>query len=127
MEGGHDPDNRRCMPWDDSQWDKDLRTFHQQVIAIRKNSHALQNGGFQILLAEGDLIAFQRESLQEKMIVIAYRGDDDMPAITLDMVKANIADGTTLTDLLTNAEYTVLNGKLTLAGLSHGQSLFLKA
>jgi hypothetical protein len=42
------------------------------------------------------------------------------------MVKANIADGTTLTDLLTNTQYTVADGQLTLANLSHGQSLFMK-
>jgi len=126
MEGGHDPDNRRPMPWDDSEWDKDLRAFHQHVIDIRKNSHALKHGGFQLLHAKGDLIAFQRQSLQEQMIVIAYRGEDNMPAVTLDMIKANIADGTALTDLLTNSEYIVTNGKLTLAGLAHGQSLFLK-
>jgi alpha-glucosidase len=126
MDGGHDPDNRRCMPWDDREWDKDMRAFHQQVIAIRKQSHALQHGGFQMLYAEGDLIAFQRQSLQEQMIVVAYRGNDHMPAVTLDMVKANIADGTTLTDLLTNTQYTVADGQLTLANLSHGQSLFMK-
>lgn len=126
MDGGHDPDNRRCMPWDDREWDTDMRTFHQQVIAIRKQSHALQHGGFQMLYAEGDLVAFQRQSLQEQMIVVAYRGADHMPAITLDMIKANIADGTTLTDLLTNTQYTVTDGLLTLANLSHGQSLFMK-
>ncbi len=126
MEGGHDPDNRRCMPWDENQWDKDLRSFHQQVITIRKNSHALQQGGFQVLYAEGDLVAFQRQSLKEQMIVVAYRGGDSMPAIHIDMVKANIPDGTTLTDLLSNTSYTVADGQLMLEGLSHGQSLFLQ-
>ncbi len=126
MEGGHDPDNRRCMPWDENLWDTDLRSFHQHVIAIRKNSHALQHGGFQIIYAGGDLVAFQRQSSQEQMLVVAYRGDDDMPAVNLNVIKANIADSTILTDLLTDTQYTVADGTLTLEGLAHGQSLFLK-
>lgn len=126
MEGGHDPDNRRPMPWDDSQWDKDLRAFHQQVIKIRRNSHALQHGGFQVLYAEGDLVAFQRQSNQEQIIVVAYRGEDNMLPVTLDMVKANIPDGQALTDMLSHQELTVQDGGLVLEGLAHGQAMFLK-
>lgn len=125
MEGGHDPDNRRCMPWDESQWDNDMRAFHQRVIEIRKHSHALQHGGFQILHAEGDLIVFQRQSLQETVIVLAYRGDDNLPATAIDMVKANVPDGTQLTDWLTGITLPVENGELIIEGLSHGQAMFL--
>ena len=81
MDGGGDPDNRRCMPWDESEWDKDLLDFHRRAIAIRRGSHALQQGGFQLLHASGDLVAFQRRSRQERMIVAAWRGDDGMKAI----------------------------------------------
>jgi len=127
MEGGHDPDNRRCMPWDDTQWDKDLRAYHQQLIAIRKGSHALQHGGFQVLYAEGDLIVFQRQSLQEQMIIAVYRGTEELPATSIDMVKASIADGKTLTDLLTGWTFTVNDGELILGGLHQGQAMFLRA
>ena len=126
MDGGHDPDNRRCMPWDESEWDHDLRAYHQKVIAICKQSHALQEGGFQLLYAQDDLIVFQRQSLQEQMIIAVYRGEDGMSATAIDMIQANIADGTHLTDLLTNTTLTVENGNLVLEDLSHGQALFLK-
>ena len=126
MDGGRDPDNRRCMPWDESQWDWDLRDFHQRVISIRKNSHALQHGGFQILYAAGDLIAFQRQSLMEQMMVIVWRGGDGMPPIALDMLKANLRDGSSLTDLLTDERFIVRDGSLRLEGLAHGQALFLR-
>ena len=126
LDGGHDPDNRRCMPWDESLWNRDLRDFHQKVIRIRKNSPALQRGGFQILYAGGDLIAFQRQSLDEQMIVAVYRGADGMAAVGLDMVKANLADGSRLTDLLTGRDFVVGKGRLRLEGLAHGQALFLR-
>ena len=124
LDGGGDPDNRRCMPWDESQWDRDLRGFHQQLIAIRRSSHALQHGGFQLLYASGDWVAFQRQSRQEQMIVAACRA---APApIALDMHKADIPDGSTLRDLLSGARFTARAGRLHLAGLEHGQALFLR-
>ena len=125
MDGGHDPDNRRCMPWDESVWDKDLRDFHQRAIAIRRNSDALQQGGFQLLHAAGDLVAFQRRSRQEQMIVAAWRGEADRPAPTLDMRKADVPDGSTLTDLLTGDLFRVTDSALQLGGLTHGRALFL--
>lgn len=127
LDGGHDPDNRRCMPWDERQWDQDLRAFYQKLIDIRKRSDALKHGGFQILYAGGDLIAFQRQSRAEQIIVVAYRGADAMPAQSLDMVLANIADGRTLTDLAGGEQYLVKDGGLLLEGLRHGQTLFLRA
>ena len=127
LDGGHDPDNRRCMPWDEREWDQDLRAFHQKLIRIRKRSDALKNGGFQILYAGDDLIAFQRQSLAEQLIVVACRGADGMPPVKLDMVLANVADGRTLTDLLGGEQYVVKDGSLWLENLSHGQTLFLRA
>ncbi len=126
MDGGHDPDNRRCMPWDETLWDIDMRRYHQRLIAIRRSSHALQHGGFQVLHAAGDLIAFQRQSLQEQMIVAVWRGQDDMPATDLDAKLANIPDGASLTDLLTSDSYQVSQGVLRLEGLARGQALFLQ-
>lgn len=126
MDGGGDPDNRRCMPWDESEWDKDLLDFHRRAIAIRRESHALQQGGFQLLHASGDLVAFQRRSRQERMIVAAWRGDKGMKAINLDMRLADVPDGGQLTDLLSGSEFSVSGGKLTLADLAHGQALFLR-
>lgn len=127
LDGGHDPDNRRCMPWDEREWDRDMRAFHQKLIGIRKRSEALKHGGFQVLHAAGDLIAFQRQSLAEQLIVVVFRGADGMPAVELDMVLADIADGRTLTDLLGGEQYVVNNGRLRLENLAHGQALFLRA
>ena len=126
LDGGNDPDNRRCMPWDESLWDHELRAFHQQVIAIRRESDALKNGGFQLLYAAGDLIAFQRQSRAEQMIVVVYRGAGGSAAVELDMALANVADGGRLTDLLTGRSYPVSDGNLGLENLDRGQALFLR-
>ena len=124
MDGGTDPDNRRCMPWDEALWDGDMRAFHQAIIDIRKDSDALKHGGFQLLHARDELIAFARESRAETIIVAATRGETG--DAVLDMALANIADGATLVDLLAGGEYVVADGKLELGRMSRGQALFLR-
>jgi len=109
-----------------SDWAKNLRDFRQRAIAIRRNSDALQQGGFQLLRAAGDLVAFQRRARQAQMIVAAWRGEDDMPAAALDMRKADVPDSSALTDLLTGDRYETADGALRLKNLAHGQALFLR-
>jgi glycosidase len=41
MTGDHDPDNRRCMPWDPSSWDHDFYAFTKSIITIKKTYHDL--------------------------------------------------------------------------------------
>ncbi len=43
LQGSHDPDNRRCFPWDQLKSNEWL-PFFKQIIAIRKASSALQKG-----------------------------------------------------------------------------------
>jgi len=35
MEGGHDPDNRRCMVWDEEHQDRDQWEFLRELVALR--------------------------------------------------------------------------------------------
>lgn len=45
LSGGKDPDNRRLMPWDESEWNDDLLNFYTQIINLRTNHSVLGNGG----------------------------------------------------------------------------------
>lgn len=44
MDGGHDPDCRRPMIWDEKRWDKATLAFYKQLIAIRQSRPELQRG-----------------------------------------------------------------------------------
>ncbi len=44
LEGGEDPDCRRCFPWDESQWNAELRAAFKQLIAIRRANPVLRYG-----------------------------------------------------------------------------------
>jgi len=115
MVGADDPDNRRCMIWDQSAWNTDLRTYFQRLIRLRRSSPALNHGGFQLLYAGGNTIAFMREAPQERLLVVARRAADELAALLVR--SAALPDGTHLHELLTGAEGVVSGGMLPLAGL----------
>jgi alpha-glucosidase len=126
MEGGKDPDNRRCMPWDETQWNKDLLAYTQKLTHIRQNSTALKHGGYQQLWADGDCFAFLRESKTQKVVFVGYRGASPSAEIRMPITSAGIAASARFTDLVSGQSYQAENGVVTLKALEHGQALLLE-
>ena len=115
LKGGGDPDNRRCMPWDPREWNADRRVFYQALMKLRHTSPALRRGGYQLLYASGDTLAFQREANEERLIVVARRGNDGL--VALPVLHGGLPDGIYLRELLTGNEAVVTNGMLLLDSL----------
>lgn len=128
MEGSRDPDNRRTMRWDESTWDADLLDWHKRLIHLRRTAPALLHGGFQWLYAERDLLVYQRQSSHQRLIVVAYRGDDTYARMSIPVWHGGLNDGTVLVDILNDdAEVMVQNGAIVLEGISHGDALVFEA
>lgn len=72
MDGGHDPGCRKCMEWDENKQDKDLFSFYQTIIKLRKEHTALRTGTFKFLTADnqGGKLAYVREDDNETIIVL---------------------------------------------------------
>ena len=115
LAGGHDPDNRRCMPWNPQEWNMTRRALYQRLIHERRTAPALRTGGFQALYAAGETLAFLREAAQERLLIVARRAADGLTALPVS--HAGLADGTRLQELLTGQEASVLHGTLPLNGL----------
>ncbi len=126
MTGGKDPDNRRCMPWDETTWDKALLAFHQRIVEIRKQSPALKHGGFQLLYAEDDTIAFLRESPEQSMIFVGYRGMTTLAENNIPVAHGGLADGTELKDLLSGKIFAVQDGGIVLTDVARGAAFMLE-
>jgi alpha-glucosidase len=111
---------RGCMVWDEARQDRALREYHRELIRLRRSSTALQRGGFQMLAVEPDMVAYQRESRDERVIVIAHRAAADRPAGPLSLARGGVADGTRFRDVFGGDEYLVQDGALSLPSLSQG-------
>ncbi|HHP0513036.1 TPA: maltodextrin glucosidase [Vibrio harveyi] len=70
LEGGLDPDNRRCFPWDQITTSKWL-PLYKEWIEIRKKYKALQCGSLQWLHCGEQVMAYVRQ-WQDEAIVVAF-------------------------------------------------------
>ncbi|MDX2078122.1 MAG: maltodextrin glucosidase [bacterium] len=114
LDGKRDPDNRKTMPWDENQWDKDLLAYHQKWIAFRKTASALIEGGHQDLSTEGDVWAFMRQSATQRLLVVGHRGKSAVHDNHIPVSHGGYANGTRLKEVFTGQEVTVTNGEIIL-------------
>ncbi len=115
---------RGCMPWNSAEWNHDLLTFHKQLIALRKESEALRRGGFEVLLAEDDTFVYQRESIHDRMLVIAHRDETPRPSALIPVAHGGISDGTTFANVFTSETAVVENGMLDLGRVGQGGAIW---
>jgi len=120
MSGNSALDARNCMEWDSSKWDTDLRAYYQTLIKLRRTSPALINGGFQVLLAEENILAYLRDTDEEQIIVVGNRGPAEYPAGSLPVALGGIPDGAQFRELFSGKTSTVINGNLPLPALQVG-------
>jgi alpha-glucosidase len=74
IEGEWGEDGRRTMPWRKREsWDNDFLAQVTALIAIRKESDALSDGGLRWVAVQDDLILFLRESKKEKLLIFLSR------------------------------------------------------
>lgn len=125
MEGLFDPDNRRPMRWNETTWDADLRDHYRRLITLRRQSPALRRGGFQMVYANGGLLAYQRQSPEQRLLVVGYRGPEPLESCDVPVRHAGLADDTHLTDLLSGRMYHVKGGVLRIEQLKAGAALIL--
>jgi alpha-glucosidase len=115
---------RSCMPWDRTEWDEDMRAFYQRLIALRKSSPALVDGGFQVLLAGGDTLAYLRDAEQEQLVIVGQRGPGVRPAGPLPVAHGAIPNGAEFVELFSGMRTIVVNGCLPLPAMSAGVAIW---
>ncbi len=69
LEGGKDPDCRRAFPWDERQWDHELRGYYKRLIGLRSAHRALRDGDYATLLAHDGLVVLLRQAGDERAVV----------------------------------------------------------
>jgi alpha-glucosidase len=116
---------RQTMPWDEARWDHDLRRFYQRLIALRRTSPALIDGGFHLLHTDGDTIAFMRDTDEQQIVVVGYRGSKTRSAQQLPAAHAALADGTLFRELFSGEQATVRDGALPLPPMEQGAAIWI--
>jgi alpha-glucosidase len=74
LEGEWGEDARRTMPWARPEtWDAVLLEEYRRLIALRRSSSALARGGIRYAFVDEDVIAYLRETTDERLLCLASR------------------------------------------------------
>ena len=84
LDGEDDPDNRKCMIWDEENQNKDLLNFYKMMIKLRKENKELIYGDFEEIYCKDDLLAFKRV-LKDTNILVLFNNSDKDEAIELNL------------------------------------------
>jgi glycosidase len=108
LSGEKDPDCRKAFPWDQAEWDRELRANIQRLINIRKNSAALRRGDFRALLVDEKRVAyaFARKSGESSLMVI-LNASATRRQFRISVEELGWNDGRILQDLLSRKEFIV--------------------
>jgi alpha-glucosidase len=74
LEGAWGEDGRRTMPWGE-QWDGAFLRQVRELARLRRTLPALARGGLRFVHVAPDAIAFLRETMGERLLVLAARAD----------------------------------------------------
>ena len=67
-------DSRTTHPWHlESSWDQDLLASYQQLNQLRTTSNALAYGGLRIIHCDDDVLAYLRETKDERILAVISR------------------------------------------------------
>ncbi|GGO00083.1 glycoside hydrolase family 13 protein [Saccharibacillus kuerlensis] len=95
IDGGPDPDCRKCMEWDESKQDLDLHAFYKKMIALRLEHSALRTGSFDFLHAEkgGSVVVYRRQDESGTFIVALNASEKEQSAEVGIEVKGEAKNG----------------------------------
>lgn len=96
LDGGADPDCRKCMPWDPQKQDLDLYAFYRKLIQIRKELAPLRTGSIHFLTADagGSKLVFERR-LGAEVVIVLLNNLDAAQTVTVNHYGANWVDALT--------------------------------
>ncbi|MBE6995422.1 MAG: glycoside hydrolase family 13 protein [Ruminococcaceae bacterium] len=103
MEGWEDPFNRGTYPW--GREDHDLKATFALLAALRHSRPSLHTGSIRYLCARDSLLAFERQSAEERSVTVVNRSAESKP-LSIPW------NASAATDLLTGQTFCTCNGHL---------------
>ncbi|SDD10645.1 alpha-glucosidase [Sanguibacter gelidistatuariae] len=104
---------RVTMPWDDpDRWDSDTFEVYRRLIALRRSSEALREGGLRWVVVDDDAVAYLRESAEESVLVLVARA----PWAGATLPGSLVAQGSAAQNLYGGAPLTASDAGLALPG-----------
>ena len=114
MTGSKDPGCRGAFPWDESQWNNELRNFIKSLVQIRKNHPALRRGDYNRVnkTSNSECYAFIRKTVDEQVLILLNPSGTTLK-IGINCEEMGWLDGRAVQDLFSpTRQYEVANQKI---------------
>jgi len=99
MTGDWGEDGRKPMPWHRPEtWNTELLEWYRDLGALRAAHDALRHGGLRWVYVSADVMAYVRESPNERLLVVAARAEHD--AVDMSRAGLGVASGSRIEPLL---------------------------
>ncbi len=102
LNGGEDPQCRKCMIWEEDKQNMELFNLYKTMISLRKDNKALIYGDYKTLYCKDNILVFNR-SYEGTSILIAINNNDEKSSV-------NISLGHNAVDILTSEKILLNNG-----------------
>jgi alpha-glucosidase len=73
LEGGGDPDCRRCFPWDEARWNRPLLDHVRRLASLRAAHEVWRRGAVQVLAHGDDWLAVARLDARSLAVAVVAR------------------------------------------------------
>lgn len=91
LDGGDDPENRKCMIWEAKKQNRELFDFYKNMINIRRNNKVFIYGDFEEVYCKNNIIAFKRIlDCEEILCVFNNSNDSVLVNINLELKAVNL-------------------------------------
>ena len=115
MRGGKDPECRGTFPWDENQWNHELRAWVKMLIAIRRRNLSLREGEFIHIMTDDRrrIFGFAR-TLEAEKILVAINASSSRRILHLPIQQLEWEEGRILHNMLGSEEYLVCREHVTI-------------
>jgi glycosidase len=112
MQGGKDPDDRRCFDWNSHHFNMDVMKTYVELIALRHAHPALRTGTTATRFAKGNMLAYTRTQGADKWLIALNTGPS-IERVDLDLT-GWVPEGTKLENQVGAGTALVKNGHASL-------------
>lgn len=75
--GGEDPDCRRCFPWEESSWNREILSAFRTLTRLRKEEEPLRHGTLRFSFARGRSFLLHRPHQGGELLLALNAGEDE--------------------------------------------------
>jgi glycosidase len=77
LNGGADPQCRKCMVWEEEKQNKELFNLYKTMISIRKHNKALIYGDYETIYCKDNILVFKRSYKGDSLLIYINNNDEE--------------------------------------------------